>query len=281
MGLCHCPSQTDIGSSFANFMRNLDGFPHTTEVRCLVFAPPESGVLGHNVAPDIASRIILVPPTPSDVTLAQHIQRLIEDLGASLLRELGAELDSSLAMPTTPVDSSSSADRGPMLRMMLSSMSPRLTGRQLKRKADFQLMSGRTLEAKAGYERAIECLSRTGADVVWHAAALEGASAAQLVHLKQQLLPDAGGDAGGHPASSGGTSRERRPSMLGAAIEGNDAEAIAHFEAYEEALAHARRRLEEGAAMCASRGGRALEVALEIASRLVLRTREVSGAPEP
>ena len=69
--------------------------------------------------------------------------------------------------------------------------------------------------------------------------------------------------------------------MLGAAIEGNDAEAIAHFEAYEEALAHARRRLEEGAAMCASRGGRALEVALEIAFRLVRLTREVSGAPEP
>ena len=50
---------------------------------------------------------------------------------------------------------------------------------------------------------------------------------------------------------------------------------------FAHVLAHARRRLEEGAAMCASRGGRALEVALEIAFRLVRLTREVSGAPEP
>ena len=207
IGLCHCPSEPDLGSSFAALVRQIEAFPHTAQVRCLIFDPPESGVVAQDLAPSIASRMVLMPPTHTEDVLASHVERLLEDLGRELLADLHAEAESAPSLPTTPVDSSSSTERTTVLRMMLSSVSSRLAGRHLKRKSDYQLLSGYTLEAKAGYERAIERLSRTGSDVVWHAAALEGAAAAHLIHLSRhlsRLMAGSGGSGRGGGGGGGG-----------------------------------------------------------------------------
>lgn len=277
VGICHCPSERNLGRSFHTFMqKGTEGFPHMSQLRCFIFEPPESGVLAQDLPPSDLSRMVLVPPA-SDEIMSVHIERLLEDLGSELLRDLAAEAATLPTLPTTPLDANGATDRSTVSRL-LGAVSSRLTGRQQKRKADYALLYGDTAKAKAAYERAIETLSRSGADVVWHAAALEGSSAATLIHLAR-LIRDHGGStaAGSHGglAAGSGDFRGAASSSSGLAAgarlvvpAADDAEGVALADAYDEALAVARRRLEEGATLCAARGGRSIEVAVEMGFRL-------------
>ena len=252
VGLCHSPSEDDLGGAFRAFMRRVEAFPATAQVRCLVFDSAESSqsLAGLDALPaSDMRRIVIVPPKPRS-EVGMHMERLLEDLGSDLLRDLKAEADTGSAiMPSTPVDASSSLERSPMLRL-LSSGSGRLSARHLKRRGDFRLMDGLADDAKQAYERAIELLSRTGADAVWHAAALEGAAAASLILLTPQQHARLRNGAAAPPVASSASS---------------DAD---ESGAYDEALGVARRRLEEAASLCVTRGGRACEVAVEIGFRL-------------
>ena len=114
-------------------------------------------------------------------------------------------------------------------------------------------------EAKASYERAIELLSQKGADAVWHAAALEGSASASVLLAKAALTHNSarsmatttmGGADGGGVAEGGG-------SLLDASA------------AYDEALSSAERKLELASSICATKGGRAIEVAVEMGFRWV------------
>ena len=199
VGLCHFPCERDLGRSFRAFMRRVEDFPSTTQVRCLVFEPPEASAERDLLTdvlqlPSAARSLVIVPPNrPAEVRLA--VERLLEDLGSELLRDLRAEAEQPPTAPSTPIDAAAS-ERSSISRLLMSASS-RLSGRNHKRKADFRLMIGHPAEAKAGYERAIELLSRTGADAVWHAAALEGLSAATLLLVEQAAARSGGSESGG------------------------------------------------------------------------------------
>ena len=236
VGLCHSPSEANLSDAFRAFMGRVQEFPSTAQVRCFVFDPPESadnlGGLDKLPASD-ARRIVVVPPKGRE-EVGMYVERLLEDLGGELLRDLKAEGETSLtALPTTPIDSSSSLERSPMYRMLSSTASTRTSGRQQKRRADFMMLTVQYAEAKASYERAIELLSQKGADAVWHAAALEGSASASVLLAKAALTHNSarsmatttmGGADGGGVAEGGG-------SLLDASA------------AYDEALSSAERRL--------------------------------------
>ena len=299
VGLCQSVTTSDVAGAFRTLTRRVETFPGTAQVRCFIFDPP--GIDGGASAAPMstegmgaadANHIVVVPPCEHAADLRQHLERLLEDLGTELLRDLRAESETPPTLQSTPVDASAAAERSGMLRL-LTSASARLSGRQIKRKADFRLMCGMALEARQGYERAIELLSRSGADAVWHAAALEGASAAALAALgsRRDALPSAvlGGvvPAALAPACAPAEAPSSAADGGGAdggggegGIEGGGGEGgVGLSEAYDDALAVARRRLEEAASLCVSRGGRAVEVAVEVGFRLARLVAE-SGERE-
>ena len=255
VGICHCPAEHDLYTSYRAFVQQASSFPSVTQVRCLVFDSPASGLSslfdGTQLAASDSDRLMGVPQrAPHEQRIL--IEHLMESLAADLVSDIKAESEThASSVPSTPTDSTSSErwSSAPMLRL-LSSASSRLMVRQQKRKADFRLMCGNLADAHKGYERALELLSRTGADAVWHAAALEGLSATSLLLIAQ---------------------------AIDAVPPTNPDQAALLVEQYDVALDAARRRLEEAVGLCVSRGGRALEVAVEIGFRL---TRLIAESAE-
>ena len=254
IGLCHFPSSVELGASYGAFVHRGASFSNTALImRCFVFEPPENGVIVDLPSAD-NSRLDLIAPAEADMRM--HVKELLHELGAELLRDIRTEAETPTnlsAILTTPSDSgSTAAGTTSTFARLLSSAAGRVTGRHQKRKADLRMLCGSPADARVGYEKAIESISRSGADAVWHAAALEGAAAAQLAQLAQALreCSAAGGAAGGDLAAYG--------------------------EAYDEALGLAKRRLEEACKLCAERGGRAVEVAVEIGFRLARLIGEIA-----
>jgi hypothetical protein len=254
IGLCHFPSSVELGASYGAFVQRGASLSSTALImRCFVFESPENGVIADLPSAD-NSRLDLIAPAVADMRM--HVKELLHELGAELLRDIRAEAETPpnlSANLTTPSDSgSTAAGTTSTFARLLSSATGRVTGRHQKRKADLKLLCGSTADARIGYEKAIESISRSGADAVWHAAALEGAAAAQLAQLAQALRESsaAGGAAGGDLAAYG--------------------------EAYDEALGLAKKRLEEACKLCAERGGRAVEVAVEIGFRLARLIGEIA-----
>ena len=98
--------------------------------------------------------------------------------GADLLSGLRVEAATPSPALSTPVDAESAPASGMQRlgaaasRALSSASGGRLGGRHQKRQADYNLLGGAPAEARAGYERALEQLARSGADAVWHAGAI-------------------------------------------------------------------------------------------------------------
>ena len=59
VGLCHFPCERNLSESFRSFMQRVEDFPSTTQVRCLVFEPPEESSEIVAVLGSIAGGLVL------------------------------------------------------------------------------------------------------------------------------------------------------------------------------------------------------------------------------
>ncbi|KAL1507542.1 hypothetical protein AB1Y20_007164 [Prymnesium parvum] len=189
IGLCHCPSEADLRASYAAFIATQVAlFPYTSQLRCLAFEAPATGIPEDELPKGGEKHLMVVPPKRNTNDLQMYALRLMEDLASDLLNDLRAEKavqPSSLLTPldsTTPTASSASRLASAVVKAAKSSAG-KLGGREQKRLADLHMIGGEVAEARALYDKAVEQLARStvAADSVWHAAALEGSVAATLL----------------------------------------------------------------------------------------------------
>lgn len=120
-----------------------------------------------------------------------YVERLVEDVGDSLIESLSAQAAAVATLPEnlrTPLDAP--APSTSLVRTFSAAWASnptvangKMTGRRYKRLGDLKLLCGNVHEASAAYDKAIELLMRSGSpeERVWYAAALEGSASAYTV----------------------------------------------------------------------------------------------------
>lgn len=66
IGICHCPSENDLQAPYTSFIaRCREKFPHSTQVRCLAFEAPETGIPEDELPDGCEQQLVVVPPKRS------------------------------------------------------------------------------------------------------------------------------------------------------------------------------------------------------------------------
>ncbi|KAG6494566.1 hypothetical protein ZIOFF_042324 [Zingiber officinale] len=174
IGLCHCPSSTDLDLVGDQFAAACKGYSSALAKRCFAFCPSDSQLEdGDNKR----ENIILFPPSDQK-TQEFHMVTMMQDLAASLLMEFEKwvlRAESSGTILKTPLDSQSSLGAEEFIKAK-----KRRLARAQKTIGDYCLLAGSPVDANAHYSTAIELARLTG-DVFWHAGALEGSICALLL----------------------------------------------------------------------------------------------------
>jgi Transport protein Trs120 or TRAPPC9, TRAPP II complex subunit len=167
IGICHCPSESDLSDAYTEFLSVKSKFPKVLASRCFAFEPMESQFDSLD-RPDL-----ILFPNQDVLHLRFYLSTIVSDIATTMLESFEAKANDMYRWP--PLMSNMDAADPEILE---NSSGPKWqTARREKHFADLSLLAGSPVDASEHY-RAAHDGCQNHSDWVWAAASLEGTAAA-------------------------------------------------------------------------------------------------------